>query len=184
MENLKKALQSLNLQKLVAFIDSNAGVLHKSQYHHERYDTHCLLVIGSMIAEYEAGRASEEAVIAACLHDIAKPRTASRNKKGDACFYGHEKVTDEELAAFLDPSYPGFERVVELVRAHMLPHQMGGSPKLQKRYSALLERFGEAFGQDLAILAKCDDGGCIRDDADLPEAIRASKETRELLLSL
>lgn len=186
MRSIEKALQSLNLQSLVGYFDHNAGILHRGRYHHEGFDAHCYLVIGNMLAEYEAGRTSIDAVLAACLHDVAKPRTAALNKRGDACFYGHEKVTDEELASFLDPGYPGFVRVAELVRAHMLPYQMAeqASPKLQRRYDALLERFGKAFGQDLAILAKCDDNGCVRDDAALPAAIKVAKETRELLLGL
>ena len=184
MRSIEEALQSLNLQSLAEFFDHNAGILHRGRYHREGFDVHCYLVIGNMLAEYEAGRTSIDAVIAACLHDIAKPRTAALNKRGDACFYGHEKVTDEELASFLDPGYPGFERVAAMVRAHMLPHQMAeqASPKRQKRSDALLERFGEAFGQDLAILAECDDKGCVRDDADLPAAIKAAEETRRKLL--
>lgn len=191
MNNLKKALQCLNLQKLVNFFDSNACILHKSRYHHEGFDIHCYLVIGNMIAEFEAGRVSEEAVMAACLHDIAKPRTAALNKRGEACFYGHEKVTDEELAEFLDPSYQGFSMVADLVRGHMLPY--GASENTPEPWRGrnqealrklLLKYKGSTFAQYLEVLHLCDDKSCVRNDADLPVAEKEAEAIKSLLLQI
>ena len=191
MNNLKKALQGLNLQKLVEFFGSNADILHRSQYHHEGFDIHCFLVIGNMLAEYEAGKVSEEAVVAACLHDIAKPRTAALNKRNEACFYGHENVTDEELAELLDPNYPGFNRVADMVRGHMLPFGASESTpepwrgQNQEALSKLLEKYkSSTFRQDLEMLHKCDDGSCVRDDVDLSAAEKEAAAVRSLLLQI
>lgn len=182
--SIKKALQSLNTGKLVAFFDANADIPHICKHHAEDYRTHCLRVIGCMIAEYEQGKASEELLLAACLHDIAKPRKASVGKDGQAHFYGHENVTDEELAEFLDPSYPGFEKVADLVRGHSLPWQIEEtqSPKLEKRFNALIEKYGEPFGDELRLLVACDSGGSVENEEDLPAAREEAERIKALLL--
>ena len=182
--NIKEALHSLNIQKLVGFLEKNAGIPHVCAHHAEPFDVHCLRVVGRMIEEYKRGRASEELLLAACMHDIAKPRKASVGKDGQAHFYGHEHVTDEELAQFLDPSYPGFERVADLVRGHSLPWQIEetGSKKLRKRYDALIEKYGSGFGENLDLLVACDRAGSVEDAADLPAAREEAERVKTLLL--
>ena len=188
--SIKKVLESLNLQKLLDFFADNAECLHISRYHKEGYPTHCLLVIHQMMQEFQAGRTSESALVAACLHDIAKPRTAALNKRNEACFYGHENVTDEELAEFLAPSYPEFQRVASLIRAHMLPMGIGEATpepfrtQNQERLESVLAKEGEPFRSDLMILSSCDQSASVKNDADLGEAERIAEETRMILLSL
>lgn len=181
---IKEALKSLEIKKLVDFFGANAGIPHVCAHHAEPFDVHCLCVIGRMIEEYKWGRASEELVLAACLHDIAKPRKATIGKDGQAHFYGHEHVTDEELAQFLDPSYQGFERVADLVRGHNLPWQIPetGSKKLQKRYNALIDRYGQRFGEELDLLVACDRAGSVKKAADLPTARKEAERIKTLLL--
>ncbi len=181
-------MKELNLKKLLAFFDMNAEILHKSRYHREGFRTHCLLVIGNMMEAYEAGRVSEEAFVAACLHDIAKPRTAALNKRNEACFYGHENVTDEEVAEFLDPSYPGFEKVLALIRAHMLPLGIKENTpepfrsKNRERLKAFLSEHDKQFEEDLMILSDCDSRASVRSDDDLASAEERADAIRSKLL--
>lgn len=184
--NIKEALQPLNIQKLVGFLEKNASVPHVCVHHVEPFDVHCLCVIGRMVEAYEKGNASEELLLAACLHDIAKPRKATIGKDGQAHFYGHEHVTDEELAEFLDPSYLGFERVADLVRGHSLPWQIEetGSKKLRKRYDALIEKYGSGFGKELDLLVACDRAGGVEDAADLLAAQEEAEKIKTLLLQI
>lgn len=190
MDSVKKALESLNLQKLLWFFASYADCLHISRYHREGYPTHCLLVIYWMIQEFQKGKVSGAALVAACLHDIAKPRTAALNKRKEACFYGHENVTDEELANFLSPSYPEFQKVALLIRAHMLPlgvREATPEPfrsKNQERLDAILAREDKVFESDLRTLSTIDQLASVKNDADLKEAERLAEETRAMLLNL
>lgn len=180
--------ENLNLKKLVDYFDANAEILHKSRYHREGFETHCLLVIDNMLSQREAGNVSEEAVMAACLHDIAKPRTAALNKRNEACFYGHEKVTKEELVEFLDPEYPGFDNVLDLIHGHMLPHGIGESTpepfrgRNQEQLDILLKRHDEQFKKDLMILSECDDHASVKSDDDLEQAEERASLTRDKLL--
>jgi hypothetical protein len=186
--NIKEVLQPLNIQKLVGFFEKNAGIPHVCAHHAEPFDVHCLRVIGRMVEAYEKGSASEELLLAACLHDIAKPRKAKPGKDGQAHFYGHERVTDEELAQFLDPSYPGFERVADLVRGHSLPWQISETKskklkrRFKRRYNALIEKYGSGFGEELDLLVACDRAGSVEDAADLPAAREEAERVKALLL--
>lgn len=182
-------MKDIKVSKLVAFLDENADILHVSRYHREDFRTHCLLVIGAMQEQYKAGNVSEEAMVAAFLHDIAKPRTAALNKRNEACFYGHEQVTDEELIEFLDSSYAGFDKVAALIRAHMLPLGIGGSTpepfrsQNQQRLNDILGNWDQQFEKDLMILSECDLRSSIRSDEDLVIAKKEAESIRNELLS-
>lgn len=180
--------EKLDLKKLVDYFDTNAEILHKSRYHKEGFKTHCLLVIDNILSQYEAGNVSEQAVVAACLHDIAKPRTAALNKRNEACFYGHENVTKEEVTEFLNPDYPGFEVVLDLIHGHMLPHGIGENTpepfrgRNREQLNNLLGRHDEQFEKDLMILAECDSNASVKSDDDLAQAEKQASLTRDRLL--
>ncbi len=183
----------VDFRKLVSFFEKNKDILHLSKYHLEGFETHCLLVIGLMMEQYEAGAVSEEALIAACLHDIAKPRTAALNKRNEACFYGHEKVTDEELTEFLDHRYAGFEKVAALVRGHMLPLGIGESTpeplrtKNKDRLNDFVRRYGhddKQFKDDLIILSDCDIRASVKSEDELPAAELRASFVRDRLLQI
>ena len=183
-------VKELDLKKLVAFFDDNADILHVSRYHKENFKIHCLLVISGMMDAFEDEKVSEAALVAACLHDIAKPRTAKLNKRNEACFYGHENVSDDELCEFLDRSYPEFDKVVALVRLHMLPFGVGENTpepyrsQNQARLDEALSQHDEQFKDDLMTLSECDRKACVKAEEDLPEAESNADEIRELLLTL
>ncbi len=187
-ECLEKIGEWLDLKKIVDFYDDNANILHVSRYHREGFKTHCLLVIGNIMDEYESGNVSEEAVVAAFLHDIAKPRTAALNKRNEACFYHHEEVTMEEMSVFLNPNYPGFENVMDLVHGHMLPHSINeNTPEPYRqmnkdKLSSLLDKHDEQFKNNLMVLADCDSRASVKSDDDLPEAERKTNLIRTSLI--
>ena len=173
---LEKVGEWLELKKIISFYDDNADIIHKSKYHREGFETHCLLVVSNIMEKYESGDVSEDAVIAAFLHDIAKPRTAAFNKRGDACFYGHEEVKKEEVEDFLNPDYPDFDIVMDLIHGHMLPHGIGENTpepfrqQNKEKLESLLEKHDEQFGKDLLALADCDARASVKSDDDLQEA--------------
>ena len=190
LDRVRIALRSLDIQALLTFLDNHSDCLHLSRYHREDYPTHCLIVIYRMIREFLSGKVSEAALVAACLHDIAKPRTAGLNKRNEACFYGHENVTDEEVGRFLALDYPEFQTVVALIRAHMLPFGVRLTTpepfrsKNQERLRAILDGKGKSFELDLATLSACDESASVRDDADLNEAEDMAQATHMLLIHL
>ena len=165
LDRVRIALRSLDIQALLTFLDNHSDCLHLSRYHREDYPTHCLIVIYRMIREFLSGKVSEAALVAACLHDIAKPRTAGLNKRNEACFYGHENVTDEEAGVRLTTPEPF-------------------RSKNQERLRAILDGKGKSFELDLAALSACDESASVRDDADLNEAEDMAQATRMLLIHL
>ena len=184
--DIRGALRPIKIKKLVDFFNTYASIPHVCVHHAEPFDVHCLCVIGRMIEVYEKGNASDELILAACLHDIAKPRKASIGKDGQAHFYGHEHVTDEELAQFLDPSYSGFEKVADLVGGHSLPWQIEetGSKKLERRYNALIDKYGPGFGEELNLLVACDRAGSAENAAGLPAVQKEAERIKTLLLQI
>lgn len=178
----EKVLKYLDLEKLVNHFAENADIPHVCDYHKEAYDVHCLCVIGYAVAKYEAGEVSEEVLLAACLHDVKKPQKAFIKKDGQAAFDGHENVTDWEIAEFLDSDYHNFARVAELVRGHSLPWQKTDSGKFEKRYNALIEKYGRKFGEDLDLLVVCDHGGGVTREVNLPAAMKEAEKIKAFLL--
>ena len=147
------------------FLKENENIPHKSKYHRETYYEHCMLVLNNAI-EMDANRPT---LIAAALHDIAKPRTQGFNKIGDACFYGHENVTEEEVANFIPKEDKDFGQVVALIQCHMYPYQVNGpdlwGEKARVALAEAIEKYGalyENFEKNLNLLHECDERGTVR----------------------
>ena len=88
---------------------------------------------------------------------------------GDACFYGHENVTEEEVANFIPKEDKDFGQVVALIQCHMLPYQVNGpDPWGEKARTALaesIEKYGalyKDFEKNLNLLHECDERGTVR----------------------
>lgn len=164
-----------NGSAFLTFLDTHKNLPHVSKYHREGYMEHCLLVI------YEMAKRTDDSamLIAACLHDLAKPRTQAYNKIGEPCFYDHEEVTDEELSQFLSPDDPRFGRVKALVLCHMAPYHVQSAKDydsaLVKRCCKCLKNGGiemevdDAFIHDVTLLHDADDAGTVRSDEQLTE---------------
>lgn len=153
------------MRKLLSFYNKYADLPHTSKYHFESYYEHCMLVIAQAL---DTG-ANRPVLLAAALHDIAKPRTQAINKVGGACFYDHEKVTEDEVAEFLPKNDADFGQVVALIQCHMLPYQVNSPGKWGEKARAELvqaiSRFGEVyedFEKNLNMLHQCDEAGSIR----------------------
>ena len=162
-----------NASALLRFFDDHKDLPHVSKYHREGYREHCLLVIDEM-----AKRTCDSTlIIAACLHDIAKPRTQGYNKVNEPCFYGHETVTDEEMSQFLSLDDPRYERIKALVLCHMTPYNVINKDEADKVIPKLcrkaLKKGGielevdDAFIYDVMLLHEADDTGTIRSDKNL-----------------
>ncbi|MBQ8300182.1 MAG: HD domain-containing protein [Clostridia bacterium] len=162
-----------NASALLRFFDDHKDLPHVSKYHLENFKEHCLLVIDEM-----AKRTTDSAMlIAACLHDIAKPRTQGYNKINQPCFYGHEKVTDEELSQFLTPDDARYERVKALILCHMTPYNVINKDEtdtvVPKLCQKALKKAGieievdDAFIHEVMMLHEADDAGTIRSDENL-----------------
>ena len=164
-----------NASALLRYFDTHENLPHISKYHRESYKEHCLLVIEAMSTK----TADTTLIIAACLHDIAKPRTQGLNKINEPCFYGHEEITDAELLQFLTPDDPRFNYVKALILCHMAPYHVQNAKDydkaLRKQCRKCLKNGGielevdDAFIHDLMLLHEADDSGSIRRDEDLPE---------------
>ena len=164
-----------NSSALQLFFENHKDLPHISRYHCEGYVEHCLLVIDEM------GKKTDDStlLLAACLHDIAKPRTQALNKRGEPCFYGHEKLNNEEISKFLSCDDPRFEYVKALIWSHMLPYNLkvqegkNFDAKLKKACEKLLRNEGidvdvdDEFMRDLSLLHEADDAGSVRRDEDL-----------------
>lgn len=159
---------------LIRYFDDHNELPHISKYHRESYREHCMLVIGAM-AERTTDRTM---LIAACLHDVAKPRTQALNKIGEPCFYGHDEVTDDDLAPFLSADDECYAYVKALLFCHMVPYKVENAKDydkaLRKECRKALRKAGieelednEEFISNVLLLHECDDAGSIRRDEDL-----------------
>ena len=163
-----------NASSLIRYFDNHKDLPHVSKYHRETYKEHCMLVIDAM-AERTLDRTM---LIAACLHDVAKPRTQALNKIGEPCFYGHNEVTDDDLTPFLSADDEDYAYIKALVACHMVPYLVEKAKdydkSLRKECRKILHKMGieyldedEKFFSDVQLLHECDDAGSVRKDEDL-----------------
>ena len=157
------------------FFETHKDLPHISIYHREGYKEHCLLVFDEMSKMTD----DSTLLVAAALHDIAKPRTQALNKRGEPCFYGHEQLTDDEIAVFLTKDDPRFEYVKGLIWCHMLPYNLRVADgkdfdeELKKACEKLLKKHeidvevDDDFMSDLDALHSADDDGSVRHDDEL-----------------
>lgn len=167
-----------NSAALLQYLTIHSDLPHISKYHRENYFQHSILVIDAMSKLTN----NSTLLIAACLHDIAKPRTQGINKVGEPCFYGHDEVSDEEIAQFLTADDIRYSRIKALVWCHMHPYLLETAvdyDKALRKYCRKSLRKAEInidvdddFINDVALLHKADDNGSIRHDEDL-EGIEA-----------
>jgi len=162
-----------NSSALLQHFSTHTDLPHVSKYHRENYFQHSMLVIEAM------GKLTDSTtlLIAACLHDIAKPRTQGLNKIGEPCFYGHEEVSDEELSQFLTVDDERYTRVKALIWCHMHPYLLANASDYDKairkycrkslRKAGIDIEVDDAFVNDVALLHEADDIGSIRRDEDL-----------------
>lgn len=162
-----------NLSALLIHFNLYKELPHISKYHRETYYQHCMLVIDEMFKRTE----DSALLIAACLHDIGKPATQGLNKIGEPCFYGHEEVTDEELAHILSMDDERFQYVKALIWCHMTPYKvitakdydatLVKSCKKTLRKAGIDVEVNHDFIRDLTLLHEADDAGSVRHDEDL-----------------
>ena len=162
-----------NSSALLEHFAAHTTLPHVSKYHRESYFQHSMLVIDAM----ENLTDSTTLLIAACLHDIAKPRTQGLNKIGEPCFYGHEEVSDEELSQFLSVDDARYLRVKALIWCHMHPYLLANASDYDKairkycrkslRKAGIDIEVDDAFVNEVALLHEADDTGSIRRDEDL-----------------
>ena len=162
-----------NSSALLEHFTAHSDLTHISKYHRESYFQHSMLVIAAM------GKLTDSTplLIAACLHDIAKPRTQGLNKIGEPCFYGHEEVSDEELSQFLSVDDERYLRVKALIWCHMHPYLLANASDYEKairkyckkslRKAGIDIEVDDAFVNEVALLHEADDVGSIRHDKDL-----------------
>lgn len=174
-----------NSVALLDFFQSNANLPHISKYHRESYIQHCLLVT------HEMAKLTDDNVmmLAATLHDIAKPRTQGINKRGEPCFYGHEEISDEELSQFLSLDDPRYMKVKNLIMCHMVPYKILDPSNFDATFRKMCRKIlheepSEEFLADVMLLHKADDLGSVRNDADLPGAEQRCENAKSILLSL
>lgn len=180
-----------NLPAFQAHLKENENLPHTSKYHFESYPEHVLSVLYK-VSEQSSDPTPDYLWIAACLHDIAKPRTQGYNKIGGACFYDHEEITDEELTQFLTRDYEHYERVKALILCHMLPYHLANandfSAALRKYCRKKLAKFcvnvevDDTFIIDLMTLHNADDAGSVRAKEDMEEAQKNCKYAADVLL--
>lgn len=158
---------------LLRYFDTHKDLPHVSKYHSENYPEHSLLVIDEM-----AKRTDDPVLlIAACLHDVAKPRTQALNKVNEPCFYGHDEITDEEMQQFLSADDERYSAVKALVVCHMVPYICANANDFDKsvrkgcrkalKKAGLGDEVSDDFIREVMLLHEADDAGSVRRDEDL-----------------
>lgn len=174
-----------NLENLFRFFRDNRKLPHKSKYHQEGYGEHCLLTIASALD----ADASRPVLLAAALHDIAKPRTYKFDLLDNAYFDGHENVTVEELSQFLPKSDKDFDYVLLLIHYHMLPYKLETDneeekQKVIKEIDDLVAKYSVIypdFEKDLFILHCCNEHASLQGEITKNDIDRMEKAKEWLL---
>ncbi len=162
-----------NSASLLRYFDTHKDLLHMSKYHRESYLEHSLLVIEEMAKRTD----NPVLLIAACLHDVAKPRTQALNKVNEPCFYGHDEITDEEMVQFLSADDERYPAVKALVVCHMVPYKCVNVNDFDKsvrkecrkalKKAGLGDEVSDDFIREVMLLHEADDAGSVRRDEDL-----------------
>lgn len=170
---------------LLSFFQSNANLPHISKYHCESYIQHCLLVIDEISKLTD----NNVLILAAALHDIAKPRTQGINKRGEPCFYGHEEINDEELSQFLSMDDHRYLGVKNLIKCHMVPYKILDPNNFDKTFRKMCRKIlheepSDDFLADVMLLHKADERGSIRSNAAMSTVKQSCENAEHFLLSL
>ena len=121
-------------------------------------------------------------MLAALLHDIGKPLTASM-KNGDLTFYHHERegaILAETLLSRLKFSNSIIKSVCHLIGEHMFHYTPEWSDGAVRRF---IKRAGKANIDDLFILRRCDEYGFSRRPIDSPALVELGKRIRKVISS-
>lgn len=178
-----------NSVALLRYFEEHQTLPHVSQYHKEDYPQHCLLVISEILK-----RTTDSAIIiAACLHDIAKPRTQGYNQRNEPCFIGHETVNDEELSQFLSYDDSRYARVKALILCHMVPYRLHEAKDYDKSFRKSCRKnlklgnldfeVTDELIRDVIVLHEADNAGTIRDVSDLSSVEDRCKKARAYLMN-
>jgi len=162
-----------NSSALLQYFTTHKDIPHVSKYHRENYFEHSMLVIEAM----DNLTSDSTLLIAACLHDVAKPRTQALNKINEPCFYGHADVSDEDLSQFLTLDDERYSRVKALILCHMHPYLLETAADYYKalrkyctkslRKAKIDIEVDDTFIMEVDILHKADMLGSIRRDEEL-----------------
>lgn len=112
------------LEPVLPEIAAMQGVIQPARFHPEGdvFVHTCLVLDGVDLEGVEDDREAEDLLLAALLHDVAKPATWSRDETGRIRFSGHEGAGAEMAEAMLERlrlPRRQIERVTALVAGHM-----------------------------------------------------------------
>lgn len=121
------------LEHVLPEIAAMQGVSQPPKYHPEGdvFVHTCLVLDGVDLEGVEDDARADDLLLAALLHDVAKPRTHSRDETGRIRFFGHESEGAELAAQMLERlrmPRRQTERVAALVAGHM---RMASLPKMR-----------------------------------------------------
>lgn len=130
-----------------------------SKYHQESITSH---LYGDMSRMYQLKGYDTKLMLATLLHDAMKKYTAGTNKRGEVCFYGHEKVSAYYAAKVfqqLGYSRQEAEPYVHMVHGHMLPKVDWKDQRFgEERKAKFLERYGQERADLIKTISACDAG--------------------------
>ena len=139
------------IDKFIKFMNDNRYIPHMSRYHSETFYDH---VYGVVLSCKKSGVRYRPLIIACALHDIAKPRTVVVRPDKGATFYGHEDITVDELAEFLDEDDDDFDEVYNLIKLHMKPYTTKGPEPWATRARQDLLEYENSHGQNAMNMLK------------------------------
>ena len=130
-----------------------------SRYHQESIRTH---LYADLVRMRELHGDDFNMELAVLLHDAMKKYTAATNKRGEVCFYGHEKVSAYFAAKVykqLGYSKEEAKPYIAMIHGHMLPKTLWSNPKSgNSDYAKYVEEFGQKQADMVILLSRCDTG--------------------------
>jgi putative nucleotidyltransferase with HDIG domain len=143
---------------------------------------HVFDVLDHLFAAADASLPRLEVRLAALLHDIGKPRTASFDESGTPSFHGHEKVSASMARTFLRRlkfSNEVVEKVLRLIEHHMFNYTEAWTDAAVRRF---LARVGPDLLEEL-FCVRVADSAAILGIAPEPRALNEFRSRIEGLLA-
>lgn len=130
-----------------------------SKYHQESIEMH---LYGDMARMYQTQGYEPKMMLATLLHDAMKKYTAGTNKRGEVCFYGHEKVSAYYAAKVFEQLGYSKEEArpyITMIHGHMLPLTDWKNPQYGEENE---RRYEECYGAEQKAMVEaftlCDAG--------------------------
>ena len=144
---------------IIEFLNESKNIEQTSNYHKENLYVHTIRVAYYLYQK----TASRVYVLAGLLHDTGKIQTRVKRENKGWTFYGHAKVSADNLYKYLTTDDKDYKLVKDIVANHMVFYECNGTESQIKHLTKY--GYGASFIDNLKLFNDADEFACIRDES-------------------